>query len=201
MSKRPRRESAEIVQMKSRRAALADLPPSDRRRWTPRRKAEVVAAVERGVLSEDDACERYDLTLEEFASWKRLVRRHGQKGLRVTQLQKYQRPYTDRERNEVRELWRHGPPSRRELAAAAVRMERSVSSLKNMAQHLGASARNGGNPAHRKPAAKPVTYTCRKCLRCRDGFESWGAGNRLCDRCRASNDWAAGMDYAIAGQP
>jgi transposase-like protein len=90
MSKRPKNEGAEIVQMNSRRTALADLPPPDTRRWVPRRKAEVVAAVERGVLSEKDACERYDLTLEEFASWKRLVRRHGQKGLRVTQLQKYQ---------------------------------------------------------------------------------------------------------------
>ena len=84
------KKARKFVQMKARRSALDDLPPPDTRRWVPRRKAEVVAAVERGVLSEDDACERYDLTLEEFASWKRLIRRHGQKGLRVTQLQKYQ---------------------------------------------------------------------------------------------------------------
>jgi len=90
MPKGAKKDGAEIVQMRSRRSALDDLPPPDTRRWVPRRKAEVVAAVERGVLSENDACERYELTLEEFASWKRLVRRHGQKGLRVTQLQKYQ---------------------------------------------------------------------------------------------------------------
>ena len=76
--------------MTARRSGFADLPPPDTRRWVPRRKAEVVAAVECGVLSADDACVRYDLTEEEFASWKRLVRRHGQKGLRVTKLQKYQ---------------------------------------------------------------------------------------------------------------
>ena len=32
-----------------------------------RRKAEVVAAVSGGLLSVDEACERYSLTLEEFA--------------------------------------------------------------------------------------------------------------------------------------
>jgi len=75
--------------MKPRRSALAELPPPDTRRWVPRRKAEVVAAVERGILTADDACQRYNLTMEEFESWKQLFRRHGRKGLRVTQMQKY----------------------------------------------------------------------------------------------------------------
>ena len=90
MPKRLRQDSAEVVHLTARRSATADLPPADTRRWVPRRKAEVVAAVERGILSADDACVRYDLTEEEFASWKRLVQRHGQKGLRVTKLQIYQ---------------------------------------------------------------------------------------------------------------
>ncbi len=90
MSKRPKQESTEIVQMKSRPSALADLPPPDTRRWVPRRKAEVVAAVERSVLTADDACKRYSLTMEEFESWRQLAHQHGRKGLRVTQLQKYQ---------------------------------------------------------------------------------------------------------------
>ena len=111
------------------------------------------------------------------------------------------RPYTDHERDEVRELWRHGPPSRDELAAAAERMGRSISSLKNMSVYLGASSRNGGSTIYQKPTAAPVTYTRRNCLRCGDGFDSWGPGNRLCDRCRVSNDMATGMDYSIAGRP
>ena len=90
MSKRPQQESAGIVEMKARPSALADLPPPYTRRWVPRRKAEVVAAVDRGVLTAEDACERYNLTMEEFESWKQLAQRHGRKGLRVTQLQKYQ---------------------------------------------------------------------------------------------------------------
>ena len=90
MSKPPKQEGAEIVQIESRRSALADLPPPDTRRWVPRRKAEVVAAVERGILTAIDACKRYNLTMEEFASWRQLAHRHGREGLRVTQLQKYQ---------------------------------------------------------------------------------------------------------------
>jgi hypothetical protein len=38
---------------------IADLPPSNTRRWVIRRKAEVVAAVRGGLLSLDEACQRY----------------------------------------------------------------------------------------------------------------------------------------------
>jgi len=68
---------------------LADLPPPDTRRWVVRRKAEVVAAVRQGLLSLDEACERYDLSVEEFLSWQRLIRNHGVAGLRTTRLQNY----------------------------------------------------------------------------------------------------------------
>ena len=87
MSKRPRKESAKIVQVNS----LANLPSPDTRRWMPRHKAAVVAAVERGVLTAVDACKRYNLTMEEFESWKRLFRRYGLKGLHATQLLKYRK--------------------------------------------------------------------------------------------------------------
>ena len=75
---------------------LDDLPPPSTRRWVVRRKAEVVAAVNGGMLTIDDACERYDLTLEEFASWQRAVERSGMKGLRVTRIQKYRDQYERR---------------------------------------------------------------------------------------------------------
>ena len=58
-------------------------------RWVTRRKAEVVAAVHGGLLSAEDACDRYALTKEEFAGWERLYQRHGVKGLRTTRLQNY----------------------------------------------------------------------------------------------------------------
>ncbi|HEY7977092.1 MAG TPA: DUF1153 domain-containing protein [Rhizomicrobium sp.] len=64
--------------------SLADLPAPDTKRWVPRRKAEVVAAVRGGILSLDDACQRYALTVEEFLSWQRNVERYGLQGLRAT---------------------------------------------------------------------------------------------------------------------
>ena len=48
---------------------IADLPPANTRRWVIRRKAEVVAAVRGGLLSLEEACERYTLTVEEFLRW------------------------------------------------------------------------------------------------------------------------------------
>ncbi|MBV9521969.1 MAG: DUF1153 domain-containing protein [Alphaproteobacteria bacterium] len=68
---------------------LAELPPPNTKRWVIRRKAEVVAAVRAGVLTLEDACTRYKLSLEEFLSWQRLIDSHGLAGLRVTRLQDY----------------------------------------------------------------------------------------------------------------
>ena len=73
---------------------LDSLPPPSTRRWVPRRKAEVVAAVHGGLLTIDEVCKRYDLTLEEFASWQRGVERSGLQGLRVTRLQHYRDLYS-----------------------------------------------------------------------------------------------------------
>ncbi len=68
---------------------IDDLPRPDTRRWVARRKAEVVAAVRGGLLSLEDACRRYGLSVEEFLSWQRAVERHGMGGLRTTRLQEY----------------------------------------------------------------------------------------------------------------
>ncbi|HEX3063845.1 MAG TPA: DUF1153 domain-containing protein [Dongiaceae bacterium] len=72
---------------------LEMLPSPDTTRWVVRRKAEVVAAVNGGLLTIDEACERYNLTLEEFAAWQRAVDRSGMKGLRVTRIQHYRDLY------------------------------------------------------------------------------------------------------------
>jgi hypothetical protein len=75
------------------RLTLESLPPPTTTRWVVRRKAEVVAAVNGGLLSIDEVCERYGLTLEEFASWQRAVDRSGMQGLRVTRIQHYRDLY------------------------------------------------------------------------------------------------------------
>ncbi len=68
---------------------IADLPPADTRRWVIRRKAEVVAAVRGGLLSLEEACQRYTLTTEEFVSWQASIDEHGLAGLRTTRIQQY----------------------------------------------------------------------------------------------------------------
>lgn len=68
---------------------LDSLPPSTTTRWVIRRKAEVVAAVRGGLLTLEDACKRYKLTVEEFESWTKAIERHGLAGLRTTRLQQY----------------------------------------------------------------------------------------------------------------
>jgi hypothetical protein len=67
----------------------ADLPPPQTTRWVASRKAVVVRAVIYGLLSESEAIERYQLSQEEFALWRQAVEKFGEKGLRVTSLQKY----------------------------------------------------------------------------------------------------------------
>lgn len=72
---------------------LDKLPPVETKRWVVRRKAEVVAAVEGGLLSIDEVCKRYSISVEEFASWQRAVHLSGLPGLRVTRLQQYREFY------------------------------------------------------------------------------------------------------------
>jgi hypothetical protein len=68
---------------------IADLPPPQTRRWVIRRKAEVVAAVRGGLLSLEEACQRYTLTVDEFLSWQSSIDQHGLAGLRTTRIQHY----------------------------------------------------------------------------------------------------------------
>ena len=68
---------------------LADLPPSETRRWVASRKAVVIQAVEHGLISRKAAMERYSLSEEEFDLWRQAIDKHGIDALKVTALQKY----------------------------------------------------------------------------------------------------------------
>jgi len=68
---------------------LDTLPPPDTSRWVVRRKAEVLAAISGGLLSEAEACARYRLSPEELELWQQAVERAGVPGLRVTRIQLY----------------------------------------------------------------------------------------------------------------
>jgi hypothetical protein len=68
---------------------LSELPPPDTKRWVARRKAVIVDAVRNGAISLDEACRRYELSVEEFRAWQQAIDSHGVAGLRVTRLQIY----------------------------------------------------------------------------------------------------------------
>jgi Protein of unknown function (DUF1153) len=78
-----------VIGPDGRSLTLADLPKRDTTRWITRRKAEVVAAVQGGLISLEDACERYRLSLEEYLSWQHAIAKHGLDGLRATHVQDY----------------------------------------------------------------------------------------------------------------
>jgi hypothetical protein len=62
---------------------LPDLPQPGSIRWVARRKAELVVAVSGGLLTLDDACNRYGISLTEFLDWELKYARRGLKGLRT----------------------------------------------------------------------------------------------------------------------
>jgi hypothetical protein len=65
----------------------ADLPPPNTVRWVIRRKAEIVVAVNGGLLSLEEACQRYRLNIEEFRAWELCYTQYGLAGLKVSRLQ------------------------------------------------------------------------------------------------------------------
>ena len=77
--------------LKSSKLTLDDLPPADTTHWVISRKAMVVAAVQQGLITLDDALARYSLSEEEFTAWHHAIEQHGVKGLRATQPHKQRR--------------------------------------------------------------------------------------------------------------
>jgi Protein of unknown function (DUF1153) len=69
------------------------LPPADTKRWSSRRKAAVVVATRTGIITREQAYERYLLSEEELAGWEGAFDRDGIPGLLVTRHHHY-RPAT-----------------------------------------------------------------------------------------------------------
>ena len=57
----------------------------------------VVGAVLSGMITIEEVCLRYGLSVDEFLSWHNAMQRHGLQGLRTTKLQnyRYSRPKKD----------------------------------------------------------------------------------------------------------
>ena len=73
LEERAKGESGRLVRGK--------LPDPGVQRWTPTRKARVVAAINARQLTIMEACQRYGLTFEELASWERSCDWDGKRGL------------------------------------------------------------------------------------------------------------------------
>lgn len=89
---------AEVIGPLGEALTRANLPSPKTSRWVIRRKAEVVAAVNGGLLTIREACDRYGLTLEELAGWQRSVEREGMAGLRATRVQHYRHQHEEQGR-------------------------------------------------------------------------------------------------------
>jgi hypothetical protein len=74
------------------------VPSPETERWTPGRKAAVINAVRQGLLTIEQACERYHLSVDEYRAWERDFDSHGEAGLRSTRVGIYRA--TDRKRRE-----------------------------------------------------------------------------------------------------
>ncbi len=81
----------EVLSPNGKPMTLDDLPRAGTQRWVIRRKAEVVAGVRGGLITLDEACRRYRLSVDEFRSWERLLEDHGLAGLRATRIRKYRK--------------------------------------------------------------------------------------------------------------
>lgn len=63
---------------------IDDLPSPTAGYWVARRKAELLAAIDGGLIELADACARYRLSGDELESWRRTIDRAGIAGLRAT---------------------------------------------------------------------------------------------------------------------
>jgi hypothetical protein len=74
------------------KTTAVELPPPDTKRWTARRKAVVFEAVHSGMITIEEVCRRYALSVEEFLSGHNTTQMHGVEGLEITKLQNYRYP-------------------------------------------------------------------------------------------------------------
>jgi transposase-like protein len=80
---------------------LKDLPSPETRRWTPRRKAQIVLAVQDRVITREGVKRIYNMSDQELISWEKRFRMGDTKALRVYYLPK-DTPKSPRKRARIR---------------------------------------------------------------------------------------------------
>ena len=112
-------DAVSVSKPQAKKMSHADLPPPDISRWVAHRKAQVVTAVNEGLLSVREACKRYSLTVEELTSWQRSIDCEGLVGLRATHVQQQRRRTQQQARHTLRVpgVPRSAPPARWSIAS------------------------------------------------------------------------------------
>lgn len=70
----------------------ADLPDKNTKRWVASRKAAVVKGLAAGLITADEAKERWMLSDDELDEWQSAIETHGERALKVTHTQQYRQP-------------------------------------------------------------------------------------------------------------
>ncbi len=82
-------DSARITESKGDAITLDSLLGSNTTRWVTSRKSQLIAAINGGLLTIEEASRRYRLTLDELTEWQTAFERHGPKGLKATLVQQF----------------------------------------------------------------------------------------------------------------
>lgn len=77
-----------VIGPNGRPCTLADLPSTNLKRWLPSHKASIATVVRGGLISADEVCKRYKLTLEELKMWEQALADHGLDGLRNSRIRR-----------------------------------------------------------------------------------------------------------------
>ena len=85
-------EGPRAVTLPDGQVSRGDLPNPKTRRWVASRKAAVVRGVTYGLISKEEALERYCLSDEEFTQWLQAIANHGEDALKTTATQRYRQP-------------------------------------------------------------------------------------------------------------
>ncbi len=72
--------------------SLSDLPEPKTTRWVASRKAKVVKGVLYGLISQEEALNRYSLSADEFREWVVAISEHGEDALKATRIKTYRQP-------------------------------------------------------------------------------------------------------------
>lgn len=83
----PKLKPAYVIGYEGHRVTEDDLPPRGNKHWNGHQKAQVVAAIEGGLITQHEAMCRYALSMEEYLTWKVILQQFGVEGLNAARAQ------------------------------------------------------------------------------------------------------------------